>query len=57
MKLPRHYRGKTLAPRPRLWYFTATLTSLVEDFVKMKPLSALAENRKSATLSPPRQMF
>ena len=58
MKLPRHYREKTLASHPSLWYFTATLTSIVEDSPPMtlKPPAPIARKPQSAT-PPPRQMF
>ena len=55
MKLPRHYREKTLAPRPSLWYFTATLTSIVEDspLMTLKPPAPIARKPQSATPPPP----
>ena len=51
MKLPRHYREKTLAPRPSLWYFTVTLTSIVEDspLMTLKPPAPIAQKLQSAT--------
>ena len=54
MKLPRHYREKTLAPCPSLWYFTVTLTSIVEDSPPMtlKPSAPIAQKLQSATPSP-----